>query len=69
MTGLQNVTTTGQLGCYTSLLGTVVTVAVFGSCSSGAGFNSRSGRIPIDARLPVFLRHPLASEKPVKGRL
>ena len=47
----------------------MVTVAVFGSCSIGAGFNSRSGRIPIDARLPVFLRRPGASEKPVKGRL
>ena len=69
MTGLQNVTTTSYLGCYTSLLGAVVTVAVFGSCSSGAGFNSHCGRIPIDACLPVFLRRPLASEKPVNGRL
>ena len=47
----------------------MVTVAVFGSYSVGAGFDSRSGQIPIAARLPVFLRRPLTSEKPVKGRL
>ena len=69
MTGLQNITTTGQLDCYTSLLGAVVTVAVFGSCSIGAGFNSRCGRVSIDACLLVFLRCPGASEKLVKGRL
>ena len=69
MTGLQSVTTTGWLGHYTSLLGAVVIVAVFGTCSISAGFNSRSGWVSIDAHLPVFLRRPLASEKPVKGRL
>ena len=69
MTGLQNVTTTGYLGCYTSLLDAVVTVAVFGGYSIGAEFNSHSGQIPIDAHLLVFLRHLSASEKTVTGRL
>ena len=47
----------------------MVTVVIFGSCSIGAGFNSCSGRILIDAGLLVFLRHLGASEKPVKGHL
>ena len=47
----------------------MVIVAVFGICSIGAGFNSHSGRVSIDAHLLVFLRRLGASEKLVKGRL